>query len=55
MRFLGKDEEININTKDPEFLDWKWVKISKLPNIAVKFKINLYKQIKKELNFLKLY
>ena len=25
MRYLGEDNEININTKNPEFLDWKWV------------------------------
>ena len=25
MRFLGKDDEINIKTKIPEFLEWKWV------------------------------
>ena len=55
MRFLGKNDEINISTKNPEFLDWKWVKISKLPSIAIKFKIHIYKKLKKELNFLKLY
>jgi len=55
MRFLGRNDEININTKNPEFLDWKWIKISRLPGVAVKFKIHIYKKIKKELNFLKLY
>ena len=25
MRFTGDDSEINISTKKPEFLDWKWI------------------------------
>ena len=28
MKFLGKNNEVNINTKNPEFLDWKWLQIS---------------------------
>ena len=55
MNFVGKNNEINIKTKNPEFLDWKWIKISELPDIAVSFKIDLYKKIKKELESLKLY
>ena len=47
--------EINIKTKNPEFLDWKWIKIAELPKIAVNFKIELYKKIKEELDTLKLY
>ena len=54
MKFLGKNDEINIKTQKPEFLDWKWVKPSNLPNIAVNFKINIYKKIKDELNSLDL-
>ena len=55
MNFIGKDDEINIKTKNPEFLDWKWIKIAELPKIAVNFKIELYKKIKEELESLKLY
>ena len=25
MRYLGKDEAVNIKTKKPEFLEWKWI------------------------------
>ena len=50
MKFLGKPDEINVKTKNPEFLDWKWIEFSKLPNVAVHFKINIYKKIKEELN-----
>ena len=55
MNFIGKDDEINIKTKNPEFLEWKWIQISELPKIAVTFKVELYKKIKEELESLKLY
>jgi len=45
MKFLGEYKEINIKTKDPEFLDWKWIKPSKLPEVAVDFKVNIYQKI----------
>ena len=54
MKFVGKNKEINVKTKNPEFLDWKWIDISELSSIAVSFKIELYKRLEKELNFLKL-
>jgi len=53
MKFVGTEDEINVKTKNPEFLDWKWVKVSELPSIAVSFKINLYKILEEKLNFLK--
>ena len=48
-KFVGKDKEINIKTKTPEFLDWKWIEFEKLPEVVVSFKINIYKKIKEEL------
>ena len=54
MKFLGKTDEINVKTKNPEFFDWKWIELSKLPNIAVHFKVNIYKKIKEELASLSL-
>ena len=54
MRFLGKNEEINIKTKSPEFLDWQWVSSSELPNISVNFKTNIYKRLEEELKILNL-
>ncbi len=54
MRFLGKNEEINIKTKNPEFLDWQWVNSSELPNISVNFKTNIYKRLQEELKILNL-
>ncbi len=54
MKFLGKNDEINVKTKHPEFLDWKWVEPVELTNIAVSFKINVYKKLKEELTSLNL-
>ena len=48
MRFIGNESEININTKNPEFLDWKWIDLEDLTKIAVNFKFNVYKSLKKE-------
>tara|TARA_B100000700_G_scaffold249963_1_gene280436 strand:- start:6940 stop:7410 length:471 start_codon:yes stop_codon:yes gene_type:complete len=52
-RFLGKDNEVNLNTKKPEFIDWKWLNIEELPNVIVDFKKDVYKKLLKELkNFI---
>jgi putative (di)nucleoside polyphosphate hydrolase len=48
MRFLGNDDEINIKTKRPEFLDWKWIELDKITDLVVKFKLDVYKEIKKK-------
>ena len=50
MKFEGKDQEINVNTCSPEFLDWKWVNPSELPKIVVNFKVDIYKKLLKELS-----
>ena len=54
MRFTGDRSEINIKTKHPEFLDWKWIDSENLTEIAVPFKLEVYKklipEIKKILN-----
>jgi len=49
MKFIGDEKEININTKKPEFLDWKWINIENLTDEVVDFKINVYKEIQKEI------
>ena len=54
MKFMGKDEEININKINPEFLDWKWIDPTELSKVAVDFKVEIYKKIEKELAYLKL-
>jgi len=52
MKFIGKPDEINVKTKNPEFFDWKWIKPSELTKIAVNFKVDIYKKIKEELSSL---
>ncbi len=54
MKFIGKSSEINVKTKNPEFFEWKWIELSKLPNIAVHFKVDIYRKIKEELTSLRL-
>ena len=49
MRFIGDDSEINIKTKHPEFLDWKWIDLENLTEIAVNFKLEVYKKLKSEI------
>ena len=50
MRFLGNESEININTKNPEFLDWKWIDLEDLTKIAVNFKLDVYTKLKQEVS-----
>tara|TARA_Y100001970_G_scaffold284454_1_gene401870 strand:+ start:6369 stop:6845 length:477 start_codon:yes stop_codon:yes gene_type:complete len=49
VRFLGKDSEINIKTKKPEFLDWKWINPKDISQMVVSFKLDVYKKIEKEI------
>ena len=49
MRFVGNESEINIKTKHPEFLDWKWIDLKDLTKIAVNFKLEVYKKLKSEI------
>ena len=49
VKFNGDEKEININTKKPEFLNWKWVNIENLTDEVVDFKVNVYKEIQKEI------
>ena len=46
MRFTGEEDEINIKTKKPEFLDWKWIEIDRLTDAVVDFKLHIYKELK---------
>ena len=46
MKFTGKDEEINIKTENPEFLDWKWIDLDQITEVVVDFKLHVYKELK---------
>ena len=49
-KFLGEDSEINLNTKHPEFIDWKWIEPKMLPDLIVNFKKDLYLNLLTEIN-----
>ena len=49
MRFLGTDNEINIQTKKPEFLEWKWIDINKITDVVVDFKFHVYRELKERI------
>ena len=48
MRYLGDDKEINLKTKNPEFLDWKWLELDMITEVVVDFKFHIYKQLKEK-------
>ena len=49
-KFLGEDDEINLDTQHPEFIDWKWIDPQDLPKVIVDFKKELYLNLLKEIN-----
>ena len=49
VRFLGLENEINLKTKNPEFIEWKWIDINELPDVIVNFKKQVYEKLLMEL------
>lgn len=50
LRFVGGEREINITAPAgghhaPEFIDWRWVKLSDLPELVVPFKRATYERV----------
>jgi putative (di)nucleoside polyphosphate hydrolase len=45
MRFLGRDEDIDLEAHHPEFDAWKWVAMADLPEVIVPFKRDIYRRI----------
>jgi|TARA_B100002052_G_C15773847_1_gene548264 putative (di)nucleoside polyphosphate hydrolase len=53
VKFTGSDDEINLNTKHPEFIEWRWIDYRLLPDVIVDFKKKVYESLKTELrNFI---
>ena len=48
MRYLGNDSEINLKTKKPEFLEWKWVNLKQITELVVDFKLHVYEEVQKK-------
>tara|TARA_B100000900_G_scaffold405705_1_gene415684 strand:- start:112 stop:588 length:477 start_codon:yes stop_codon:yes gene_type:complete len=49
MRFLGNDNEVNIQTKKPEFNEWKWVDVNIITDLVVDFKLEVYRELKEKI------
>ena len=48
MRFLGQDEQVNIQTEEPEFSDWRWLPADQLVAGIVPFKRAVYAAVLEE-------
>ncbi len=53
LRFTGTDKEIDIHKPaggkhKPEFLEWRWERMEKLPGLIIPFKRKVYEQVVKE-------
>ena len=44
-RFIGNENEINLQTKNPEFIEWKWIIPDELPKTIVDFKKKMYDEL----------
>ena len=49
VRFNGEESEINLKTKHPEFIEWKWIEMNELPSVIVDFKKDVYEKLLIEL------
>ena len=51
VKFIGNESEVNLKTRHPEFIEWKWIPVDELPEVIVDFKkegyLKLLKEIKK--------
>jgi putative (di)nucleoside polyphosphate hydrolase len=45
LRFTGTQADIDLNTHEPEFADFKWVDLKELPDLIVPFKRDTYRQV----------
>ena len=45
VRFIGKDDEINLNTGRPEFIEWQWIDVERLTGVIVDFKKKVYQEL----------
>ena len=51
-QFTGKDEDINIETENPEFSEWKWINMQSISDNIVPFKRSVYSKIIEEFKIL---
>ena len=46
-KFIGNENEINLQTRNPEFIEWKWIVLDELPKTIVDFKKKMYIELVK--------
>ena len=44
-RFIGNENEINLQTENQEFIEWKWIMPDELPRTIVDFKKKMYVEL----------
>ena len=44
-KFIGDEKEINLQTRNPEFIEWKWIIPDELPRTIVDFKKKMYAEL----------
>ena len=49
-KFIGDENEINLQTRNPEFIEWKWIKPNDLPKTIVDFKKKMYVELLEIIN-----
>ncbi len=49
MRYLGNDQDINLKTSKPEFLEWKWIDLEMITDRVVDFKYHVYVELKEKI------
>ena len=49
-KFIGNENEINLQTRNPEFIEWKWIIPDELPKTIVDFKKKMYVDLLKIIN-----
>ena len=47
LRFTGNDHDIDVNTAEPEFCEWRWLEPRELVDRAVVFKRDVYDDVLK--------
>ncbi len=52
MRYNGQDNEINIETKHPEFSEWRWVSMALISSYIIPFKKNIYEKLVERFSYL---
>ena len=50
VKFIGNENEINLHTRKPEFIEWKWIIPDDLPKTIVDFKKKMYVELLEIIN-----